>query len=117
MSAAVAAGRRLLPRGYIDLLRQAAIWFGFLLAYQFVRGLADRDPSKAFENGWRVLGMEQGLTHHIYELTLQNIAESSSFLNRLASLTYWLSEFALGGLAPLYVYLRRHQSFKRFRNW
>ncbi len=59
MSAAVAAGRRVLPRGYLDLLRQAAIWFGFLFAYQFARGIADRDPSRAFANGWRVLDFEQ----------------------------------------------------------
>ena len=117
MSAVVAVGRRYLPRGWADFGRQLVIWFGFLLAYQGVRGLADRNPSKAFDNGWRVLGMEQGMTHHIFELTLQRVAESSSFLNRLASLTYWMSEFAVVGLALLYVYLRRHESFKRFRNW
>ena len=118
MSAVAAAvGRRYLPRGWADFGRQLVIWFGFLLAYQGVRGLADRNPSKAFDNGWRVLGMEQGMTHHIFELTLQRVAESSSFLNRLASLTYWMSEFAVVGLALLYVYLRRHESFKRFRNW
>ena len=117
MSAVVAVGRRYLPRGWADFGRQLVIWFGFLLAYQVARGLADRNPAKAFDNGWRVLGMEQGMTHHIFELTLQRVAESSSFLNRLASLTYWMSEFAVVGLALLYVYLRRHESFKRFRNW
>jgi PAP2 superfamily len=117
MSAVVAVGRRYLPRGWADFGRQLVIWFGFLLAYQVARGVADRDPSKAFDNGWRVLGMEQGMTHHIFELTLQRVTESSSFLNRLASLTYWMSEFAVVGLALLYVYLRRHESFKRFRNW
>ncbi len=117
MSAVAAVGRRYLPRGWTDFGRQLMIWFGFLLAYQVARGLADRNPAKAFDNGWRVLGMEQGMTHHIFELTLQRVAESSSFLNRLASLTYWMSEFAVVGLALLYVYLRRHESFKRFRNW
>jgi hypothetical protein len=117
VTAVAAVGRRYLPRGWADFGLQLSIWFGFLLAYQFVRGLADRNPSKAFDNGWWVLGVEQGITHHIYELTLQNLTESSAFLNRLASLTYWLSEFAVVGLALLYVYLRRHESFKRFRNW
>ena len=117
MTAVAAVGRRYLPRGWADFGLQLSIWFGFLLAYQGARGLADRNPSKAFENGWRVLGWEQGMTHHIYELTLQNLAESSSFLNRLASLTYWMSEFAVVGLALLWVYLRRHESFLRFRNW
>ena len=117
MSAVAAVGRRYLPRGWVDFGRQLVIWFGFLLAYQVARGVADRNPAKAFDNGWRVLGVEQGMTHHIFELTLQRITESSSVLNRLASLTYWLSEFAVVGLALLYVYVRRHESFKGFRNW
>ena len=42
MTAAVAAaGRRYLPRGYLDFLRQLLIWFGFLFAYQLVRGFGD----------------------------------------------------------------------------
>ena len=116
MSAAVAAGRRLLPRGYIDLLRQAAIWFGFLFAYQFVRGLADRDPSKAFTNGWRVLDLEQRVTHHVFELTLQQVADSSQLLKQLVAWTYWNSEFTVVALALLWVYLRRNDAFMRFRN-
>jgi hypothetical protein len=117
MTAVAAVGRRYLPRGWADFGYQLSIWFGFLLAYQVARGFADRDPSRAFENGWRVLGVEQGITNHIFELTLQRVVESSSFLNRLASLTYWLSEFAVVGLALLWVYLRRNESFKPFRNW
>ena len=53
MIAALAAGRRFLPRGYADLARQAAIWFGFVFAYQVARGFADRNPAKAFADGVR----------------------------------------------------------------
>ena len=95
MTAVAAVGRRYLPRGWADFGLQLSIWFGFLLAYQAARGLADRNPSKAFDNGWRVLGWEQGLTHHVYELTLQNLAESSSFLNRLASFARVVSALSL----------------------
>jgi membrane-associated phospholipid phosphatase len=116
MNAAVTAGRRVLPRGYLDLLRQAAIWFGFLFAYQFARGIADRDPSRAFANGWRVLDFEQRVTHHVYELTLQQLADSSGLLKSLVAWTYWNSEFTVVGLALLYVYLRRNDAFLRFRN-
>jgi hypothetical protein len=116
MTAAVAAGRRFLPRGYIDLLRQAAIWFGFLFAYQFARGLADRDPAKAFANGWRVLDFEQRVTHHVFELTLQQVADSSGLVKSLVAWTYWNSEFTVVGLALLWVYLRRNHAFTRFRN-
>jgi membrane-associated phospholipid phosphatase len=116
MAAVLAAGRRFLPRGYLDLLRQAAIWFGFVFAYQFARGLADRNPAKAFVDGWRVLDFEQHITHHVFELTLQQVAESSHFLTTLVAWTYWNSEFTVVGLALLWVYLRRNESFTKFRN-
>ena len=32
MTSLVAAGRRVLPRGYLDFARQLAIWFGFYVA-------------------------------------------------------------------------------------
>ncbi len=92
------------------------IWFGFLFAYQLARGLADRDPGRAFRNGWKVIDFEQRTTHHIFELTLQRVADSSGLLEKAASFTYWTSEFAVVGLALLWVYLRRHESFLRFRN-
>src|SRR6185312_16364128 len=59
MSVLVSAGRRVLPRGYADFGRQLVIWFAFLGAYQLARGIADRNPPKAFENGLHVIGIEQ----------------------------------------------------------
>jgi membrane-associated phospholipid phosphatase len=115
MTAAIAAGRRFLPRGYADFGLQVVIWFGFLLAYQIARGLADRDPTRAFENGWRVIDIEQRLTG-LGELTLQGWTQSSHFLAELVSWTYWNSEFTVIGLALLWVYLRRNEAFTRFRN-
>src|ERR671939_368241 len=115
MTAAVAAGRRFLPRGYADFLRQLVIWFGFLFAYQIVRGVADRDPSRAFANGWRVIDLEERLAG-LGELTLQGWTQSSRFLEALVSWTYWNSEFTVIGLALLWVYLRRNEAFTRFRN-
>jgi hypothetical protein len=116
MAAVVAAGRRILPRGWTDFARQLVIWFGFIFAYQLARGLADRNPAKAFWNGWRVLSFEQRTTHHLFELTAQRIADSSHWLLLAAAWTYWNSEFTVVGLAILWVYLRRHEHFARFRN-
>ncbi|MFL5944426.1 MAG: phosphatase PAP2 family protein [Gaiellaceae bacterium] len=115
MTAALAAGRRFLPRGYADFGLQVLIWFGFLLAYQVARGVADRDPATAFENGWRVIDIEQRLTG-LGELTLQGWTQSSHFLAELVSWTYWNSEFTVIGLTLLWVYLRRNEAFTRFRN-
>jgi membrane-associated phospholipid phosphatase len=111
----LAAGRRHLPRGYADFLRQVVIWFGFVLAYQVARGVADRDPTRAFANGWKVIDWEQRLAG-LGELTLQGWTQSSHFLAELVSWTYWNSEFTVIGLALLWVYLRRNHGFTRFRN-
>jgi membrane-associated phospholipid phosphatase len=115
MSVLVAAGRRVLPRGYADLVRQLAIWFGFLAAYQAARGIADRNPPKAFDNGLHVIGIERH-AHALIELTLQRIVDGSQLLATLVSWTYWNSEFTVVGLALLFVYLRRNEAFTRFRN-
>ncbi len=111
----MAAGRRVLPRGWADFGRQLAIWFGFLAAYQLARGLADRNPPRAFQNGLHVIGIEQN-AHALIELTLQRVVDGSQLLATLASWTYWNSEFTVVGLALLWVYLRRNDAFVNFRN-
>jgi membrane-associated phospholipid phosphatase len=115
VTAVIAAGRRVLPKGYADLARQVLIWFGFLLVYQIARGMADRSPAQAFDNGLAVIDVQQRLGG-LWELSLQGLLLSSSFLQTLTSWTYWLSQFAVLGLALLYVYLRRNDAFLRFRN-
>jgi membrane-associated phospholipid phosphatase len=115
MKPAIAAGRRFLPRGYADLGLQFLIWFGFLLVYQVARGVADRDPTQAFANGWKVIDLEQRLAG-LGELTLQGWTQSSQLLETLVSWTYWNSEFTVIGLALLWVYVRRNEAFTRLRN-
>jgi hypothetical protein len=112
----VAAGRRVLPRGWAHFAGQVAIWFGFYISYLGVRSFADRNPAAAFTNGFRVIDLEQRLTNHLVEQTAQRIADSSQLLLTAAAWTYWNSEFTAIGLALLWVYLRRHEHFVRFRN-
>jgi PAP2 superfamily len=115
MSSVAAAERRVLPRGWVDLLRQILIWFGFVLAYQVARGIADRSPSVAFDNARGVIDFERRATG-LWELSLQSWTESSEALGLLTSWTYWLSQFAVVGLALLWVYFRHYDHFIRFRN-
>jgi membrane-associated phospholipid phosphatase len=115
VTALAVIGRRYLPRGWGDFLRQLAIWFGFLLAYQVARGFADRNPTQAFANGLGVIHIEQH-ANALFEVTLQRITLSSHLLTTLTSWTYLLSQFTVLGLALLWVYLRRHEHFARFRN-
>jgi membrane-associated phospholipid phosphatase len=116
MTAAVAAAGRRLPRGWAHFGLQFAIWFGFLAAYQVARGFADRDPARAFANGLKIIAWEQTHGQQLLEVGLQQFASSSRFLEAAVSWTYWNSEFTVIGLALLFVYLRRHEAFARFRN-
>jgi hypothetical protein len=63
-----------------------------------------------------VISFEQHFSHHLFELTVERVADSSSLLLTAAAWTYWNSEFTVIGLALLWVYLRRHERFTRFRN-
>ena len=105
-----------MPRGWSDLLRQIAIWLGFLLAYQVARGLADRQPEEAFSNGLKVVGVETNFSGRLYELTLQQFVEQRHWLASLANWTYWTSEFTVLTLALVWLYVRRHDRFANFRN-
>jgi hypothetical protein len=109
------APRRILPRGWLDLLWQLSLWFAFLLAYQVARGIADRNTAKAFENALTVIDIEQK-ADALVELTFQRWIHSSELLTTLTSWTYWLSQFTVVGLTLLWVYLRRNDAFLRFRN-
>lgn len=116
MERVVALGRRVLPRGWRDFGFQLVIWLGFYFSYLAVRHLTDRDPGKAIVNGLRVISLERRFTHHLFELTVERVADSSSWLLTATAWTYWNSEFTVIGLALLWVYLRRHEGFSRFRN-
>jgi len=115
-AAVVAAGRRVLPRGWAHFWLQFGIWIGFYVTYLGVRSLADRNPAQAFVNGFRVIDLERRMLHGFVEQSAQRIADSSHVLVTAAAWTYWNSEFTAIGLALLWVYLRRHEHFARFRN-
>ena len=116
MSAVVAVGRRYLPRGWADLGRQVAIWFGFLFAYQIARGVADRGVEEAFQNGRAIIDFERHL-HALIELDIQNVVlRGSDVIVQAVNWTYWNSQFTVVGLALLWVYFRRNDSFLRLRN-
>jgi hypothetical protein len=117
MMARVAAGiGRQLPRGWRHLALQFAIWGGFYVVYQIARGAADHSVVAAFENGREIIEF-QYRTGSLVELPLQHLVEGSSLLIHATSYTYWLSQFAVVGLALLWAYFRRHERFADFRNW
>ena len=108
--------RQVLPNGPLDLIGQVGLWLGFVLAYQVVRGLADRSPTEAMENGQTVIDIQRA-THTLVEPDLQRVVLESGLLVDLLNWTYWLSQFAVVGLALLWIYFFRHDHFARVRNW
>ena len=68
-------------------------------AYQLARGVADRGGvAAAFANGEWIIDFQRSLGSMV-ELTLQQVVESSGFLIQATSFTYWLSQFAVVGIA------------------
>lgn len=105
-----------LPRGRRDFLRQLTIWFGFAAAYQIARGLSDRGAREAFANARHVIRVEERLGA-LFEPDLQRpIVKTGGLLLHAVNWTYWLSQFAVVGLALLWIYLRRNQIYLRVRN-
>jgi len=115
MSGYSQAVSRRLPRGWAHLGLQFAIWLGFYGAYQVARGAADHSVEQAFANGQAIIDIQRSLGSMI-ELPLQQLVESSSLLVQATSYTYWLSQFAVVGIALLWIYFRAHERFFRFRN-
>jgi membrane-associated phospholipid phosphatase len=115
MSGYAATVSRRLPRGWAHLALQFAIWMGFYGAYQVARAYADHDVTAAFRNGRWIIDFQRQLGT-LFEPALQRVVEGSSVLIDLTAFTYWLSQFAVVGIALLWTYFRRHDAFFRFRN-
>lgn len=110
------AEARRLPRGWGHLALQFAVWFGFYGAYQAARGAADRSVGEAFWHGTLVIEIENRLRMFI-EPAVQRFVESSTVLVAATTYTYWLSQFAVVGMALLFVYFYHQDRFADFRNW
>jgi membrane-associated phospholipid phosphatase len=92
------------------------IWAGFAVAYQLVRGMADRGTAEAHANGRAVLDAERALGA-AFELDVQRPAVQIGgvFLDAV-NWTYWLSQFAIVLVGVVWIYLRRHELYGWTRN-
>ena len=116
MTAYSETAARRLPRGWAHLALQVGFWLGFYVVYQAARGVADRGGvAAAFANGEWIIDFQRSL-NSMFELTLQRAIESSGVLIQATSITYWLSQFAVVGLALCWVYFKAHVRFYAFRN-
>jgi hypothetical protein len=105
----------LLPRGWVDLARQIALFCGAYWLYRVVRGLTDADPSAAFANAREIVDLERSLGL-FFEPGLYGWAQDHRWLMDTASWLYVNSHFTVTTLALAFIYLRRNDSFYWIRN-
>jgi membrane-associated phospholipid phosphatase len=105
-----------LPRGRRDFALQLAIWFGFAFGYQLARGLADRGPTGALANARRIVRLERYLGAFFEPDVQRPVLQTGHLLLHAVDWTYWLSQFAVVGLALLYIYLRHNDAYLSVRN-
>jgi hypothetical protein len=113
----VTAVGRLLPRGWRDFFFQLSLWLGFAVVYQLARGIADRSTFEAIQNGVLVIDAERAM-HALVELDIQRtVLHGGDLALEAVNWTYWLSQFAVLGVALLWIYLFRNDAFVTVRNW
>jgi hypothetical protein len=106
---------RLLPKGWIDLLRQIVLFCGAYWLYRLVRGQVDGRVATAYENAREVISIERSL-HLFIEPSVHAWAASREWLIDITSWMYLNSHFVITTVALAWIYLRRNESFYFVRN-
>jgi membrane-associated phospholipid phosphatase len=107
---------RLLPRGWMDLLRQIVLFVGALLLYDLVRGIvAGTNPYKPFGDAMRIIDFERAL-HVFVEPSVQAWALNKHWLMDGADWIYLNGHFGVTLAVLAFIYARRNQSFYFVRN-
>ena len=106
---------RLLPQGWLDVLRQIALFGLAYLAYRLVRGLVEGDANAAFAHARDVISLELSL-HIFVEPSIQAWAMGSRALMGFLSWTYLNAQTTVTVAALVYLYVRHNKSFYFVRN-
>jgi membrane-associated phospholipid phosphatase len=106
---------RALPNGWLDVLRQLALFGGAYLAYRLVRGMVEGRATAAFQHARELIHIEETL-HVFVEPSVQTWAASSHLLMDLSSWLYVNAQTTVTVGALIYLYLRHNRSFYFVRN-
>jgi hypothetical protein len=106
---------RVLPKGWLDVLRQISLGLAVYFAYSLVRGLVEGRATAAFQHARELISLERTL-HLFVEPSVQAWASGSHLVMVIASWLYvnGQTSITIGGL--LYLYLRHNRSFYFVRN-
>jgi membrane-associated phospholipid phosphatase len=107
--------RRVLPSGWLDVLRQVSLFGAAYLAYRLVRGLVEGDANAAFAHARDLISLERTL-HVFVEPSIQAWASGSHFVMVLCSWLYVNAQTSVTVAALVYLYLRHNRNFYFVRN-
>ena len=106
---------RVLPHGWLDLLRQLSLFVSAFLIYDLVRGFVEGRGTAAFANARELISIERTL-HVFVEPSLQAWASGSHVVMVSASWLYVNAQTSITIGALVYLYLRHNHSFYFVRN-
>jgi hypothetical protein len=110
--------RKLLPRGWVDPLRQLALFLAAFMAYGLVRGLVHSGSNytyKPFGDATKVIDLERAL-HIFVEPAIQGWVQNSHWLMTALAWSYLNTQFAITTAIMVLIYFRYNDSFYFVRN-
>ena len=106
---------RWLPNGWIDAIRQLALFAGAYYLYRIVRGFVDGQAGLAFENARALVDVERSLGL-FFEPGLQTWARGEEWLLTFANWMYVNSHFVVTTTFLIWLYIARNHAFYYVRN-
>jgi PAP2 superfamily len=106
---------RVLPHGWLDVVRQIVLFGAAYLGYNLVRGLVEGRASAAFQHARDLIQVERTL-HLFVEPSVQAWASGSHALMDFSSWLYVYAQTSITVAALIYLYVRHNGSFYFVRN-
>ena len=106
---------RWLPGGWIDAIRQLALFAGAYYLYRIVRGLVDGQEGIAFENARALVDAERSIGL-FFEPGLQAWAKGEEWILLFANWMYVNSHFVVTTTFLVWLYLARNHAYYFVRN-
>lgn len=106
---------RVLPHGWLDIVRQLLLFGGAYALYRIVRGMADGRTAVAFQHARELIGVERAL-HFFVEPSVQAWAQGSHVLMEASTFLYLTAQSSVLIGVLLYLYMFHNRSFYFVRN-
>ena len=106
---------RWLPQGWLDALRQLALFAGAYYAYRIVRGVVDGQAVLAFENARTLVDAERTMGL-FFEPGLQAWAQGEEWILTGANWMYVNSHFVVTTTFLIWLYIARNHAYYYVRN-